>query len=428
LESIADVQLENEVNKQMKKFTRSVMLAPCVLGLLVGVRSAHAAAGDLDPTFGNGGVTTTSLGSSSDALPLAVKVLSDGKILVSVLPSVTSSNELLRYTSNGALDNTFGHDGVALVIGPSISIQSNGQIVVGSALTDPSTEQQALAVQRLNADGAPDTSFGKAGIALTDLGDLNPLAINSLALPDGDILICGLAETLGRHPSVETALARFNSDGELDQTFGNQGVELTTAAGCGALAVLSNGDILDVAGEAIAQFTANGSIESTVTAGTIVASNGSIGFEPLNIFETNGDYLLGLTSLDSRLHESAAQVLRFTETGSLDHTFANPTFHFVGNGGSGIEASVSGLAVQSNEDIVVAGGQEMFSQSGVTGFSALARLTPSGHFDPTFGNAGIVINSAGGSLVAIQPPDGKIITVGLEDNNTTLVVSRFLAQ
>jgi uncharacterized delta-60 repeat protein len=142
----------------------------------------------------------------------------------------------------GPLDSSFGHNGVALVIGPSISIQSNGQIVAGAALTDPSTEQQALAVQRLNADGTPDSSFGHGGMALADVGSLAPISVAILAEPDGDVLIGAVLETLGRHPSVVTALARFNSAGELDQTFGKQGVAMTTAfGGCNALAVLSNG-------------------------------------------------------------------------------------------------------------------------------------------------------------------------------------------
>jgi hypothetical protein len=43
---------------------------------------------------------------------------------------------------------------------------------------------------------------------------------------------------------------------------------------------------------------------------------------------------------ESRGHNVAAQVLRFTETGTADPSFANPTFHYSGTGGSGIEALV----------------------------------------------------------------------------------------
>jgi uncharacterized delta-60 repeat protein len=422
-----------EKKKPMKKFTRSVMPAFCGLGLLVGVGSAHAAAGSLDPTFGNGGVTLTSFGSSSNLSAIEVKVLSDGSILVLVNPENTS-NEVVRYTSTGAFDSSFGKNGFAPVIGASMSIQSNGQIVVGAIVTDQNTEQQALAVQRLNADGTKDTSFGRGGMALADVDNRAPVIEVVLAQPDGDILICSSLEPLGRKQPFQTALVRFTADGGVDTTFGNQGVAIATGvSGCGALAVLSNGDILTANGEAVAQYSGSGSIESSVDGGTIIASNGSSGFELPNLFEPNGDILLGediFTGEESRGHDSAVQVFRFTETGNPDPTFDNQPFHWMGSGGGEIEALVQGLAVAPNGDIVVVGDQVMFSQQGTTSINGLARLTSTGQLDPTFGNGGIVANSVPGeglALVAVQPPDDNVITVGVEDNGTTLAVSRYLA-
>jgi uncharacterized delta-60 repeat protein len=417
----------------MKKFSRSVMPALCGLGLLVGVRSAHAAAGSLDPTFGNGGVTLTSFGSSSNLSAIAVKVLSDRSILVLVNPE-NVSNEVLRYTSNGELDESFGNQGRASVIGATMSIQSNGQIVIGAIVTDPNTEQQALAVQRLNADGTKDTSFGRGGIAIADVDNRAPVFDVIVAQPDGDILICSSLEPLGRRQPFQTALVRFTSDGSVDTTFGDQGVAIATGvSGCGALAVLSNGDILTVNGQAVAQYTASGTIESSVSGGTIIASNGR-SLDLPNLFEPNGDYLLGqdvFTGEESRGHDSAVQVLRFTETGNPDPTFNNQPFHWVGSGGGEIEALVQGLAVAPNGDILVVGNQVMFSQQGTTSIDGLARLTSTGQLDPTFGEGGIVANSVPGEglgLVAIQQPDNKIITVGAEDNGTELAISRYLAR
>jgi hypothetical protein len=82
------------------------------------------------------------------------------------------------------------------------------------------------------------------------------------------------------------------------------------------------------------------------------------------------------TGRESRGHNSAVQVLRFTETGSPDPTFNNPPFHFVGTGGSGIEALVDGQPVQFDADIVVVGNQVTFTRSGTLSVSGLARLTP----------------------------------------------------
>jgi uncharacterized delta-60 repeat protein len=207
-----------------------------------------------------------------------------------------------------------------------------------------------------------------------------------LAEPDGNILMCATLEPTGRRQPFQTALARFNSAGKRDTTFGNQGVTIATAVnGCSALALLSNGDILVVNGQAVAQFTSSGSLNSTVTGGAIVVSNAGSLPGASSIIETNGDYLLGqavFTGEESRGHNSAVQVLRFTETGSPDPTFNNPPFHYVGTGGSGIEALVDGLAVQSNKDIVVVGNQLTFTRSETLSVSGLARLTPSGALTP----------------------------------------------
>jgi uncharacterized delta-60 repeat protein len=417
--------------KKMTRSTQALLLGLFLYGLFVRVISAYAAAGSLDPTFGSGGVTLTSLGSSSNSSVNQVKVLSDGSILVLVNPE-TTSNEVLRYTSSGALDRSFGKDGFASVIGGNMSIQSNGQIVIGATVTDQNTEQQALAVQRLNADGTKDTSFGRGGMAIADVDNRAPVSSLVLAQPDGDILICSSLEPLGRRQPFQTALARFTSEGAVDTTFGDQGVAIATAvSGCSALAVLSNGDILALNGQAIAQFTEDGTVESTVTGGTIVARNDTGDVELPILFEPNGDYLLGqdvFTGEESRGHDSAVQVLRFTETGNPDRTFNNQPFHWVGTGGGEIEALVQGLAVAPNGDILVVGPQLMFSQQGTTSISGLARLTSTGRLDPTFGKGGIVLSLPGEglALVAIQP-DGKIITVGGENNNK-LAISRYLAQ
>jgi uncharacterized delta-60 repeat protein len=321
-----------------------------------------------------------------------------------------------------------------LPIGGNMALAEDGQIVIGAIVTDPSNSETALEVERLNSNGSRDSSFGNGGLALADVGNRFPVFYVVLAQPDGDILMCSSLEPTGRRQPFQTALVRFDSTGELDTSFGNQGVTIATAVnGCSALALLSNGEILVVNGQAVAQFTSTGSLKSRVTGGAIVVSNEGSDPGAPSIIQTNGDYLLGrdvFTGEESRGHNSAVQVLSFTETGSLDPTFKNPPFHYVGTGGSGIEALIDGLAVQSNEDVVVVGNQLTFTQSGTLSVSGLARLTPSGELDPTFGSGGIVVNSVPGGLdvVAVQPADNKIVAVGIANNNTELTISRYLAQ
>jgi uncharacterized delta-60 repeat protein len=425
----------------MKKFTRWLLPGLLFFDALVGAKSALATAGNLDPTFGNGGVIVTR-SSTGFTVAYALKLQSDGKILV-LAQAGDLTTEVLRYTSAGMLDKSFGSNGVAALptafspLFGNMTIQANGQIVVAGEVSASVTDAAAFGVERLNADGTADTAFGSDGLAIASIGFPGTQAV-LLIQPDGDLLLGAQLEPLGRHQPFRTALARFTSAGDLDTTFGNQGtVSVPAVGGCSALALLSSDEILVVNAQDIAQFTPDGSLESTVTGGTVVASAGSNSPSTPSIFQENGDYLLGselFTGEESRAHNAAAEVLRFTETGAADTTFANPTFHYIGTGGSGIEALVNALAVQSDGDIVVVGNQIRFAQSGDVTVNGLARLTPNGELDPTFGNGGTVVNSVPAGTVelngvVIQPADDKIITVGIADNNNNneLTLSRYLA-
>ncbi len=117
-----------------------VVVATLMAWLPGGARLAHAAAGDLDPTFGSGGKVITDLGGPVDT-PFSVAVQSDGRILVAGYSGTYFPDNfdfaLVRYTTNGSLDSTFGTGGkVTTDFGTifaqanSIAVQSDGNIVV----------------------------------------------------------------------------------------------------------------------------------------------------------------------------------------------------------------------------------------------------------------------------------------------------------
>ena len=426
-----------------------------MLGLAVAANSASAAgntAGTLDPAFGHGGVTitsfTTATSSSTGVNPYSIALQSNGDILVLANVTITDVNigvitttDMLRYTSKGELDKSFGSRGIAALptsIGESdvLALQPNGQILVAGQLTS-GADAGDFAVERLNSNGSADTSFGSDGLAIGPALDSAPFGLVLLAETNGDILLgAGLFPTGRRQPST-TELVRFTSAGELDATFGTAGAaNVIGPGGCTALAELSTGEIRVVNVNSIAQFTSTGALESGVTSGTIVASAGSQSPSTPSIFQPNGDFLFAGPSFvgeESRGHNASTEVLRFTSTGAANPTFANPSFHFEGSGGPGIEALPSGIAVGPNGDIVVAGVQITYAQSGQTNVNGLARLTPNGDLDPTFGSGGTVSNSIPASTggyyqVVIQPADSKIVVIGLANNYTELTLSRYLGE
>lgn len=136
-------------------------LALAIVASLVISTAVLAAAGGLDPTFGNGGKVTTYV-SNSNSFANAVAVQPDGKIVVAGIPL------LVRYNSDGTLDTTFGKNGIVtnsgVDRGMDLVIQPDGKIVVvgfsgGGLFT-------CFHVARFNSNGSPDTTFGTNGIAI----------------------------------------------------------------------------------------------------------------------------------------------------------------------------------------------------------------------------------------------------------------------
>jgi uncharacterized delta-60 repeat protein len=421
-----------------------------VVLLAVEVTSARAAntAGALDPTFGSGGTVVTTLvpsgSDSNSAVPTAIQLQSNGDILVLVGVTITGANassntQVLRYTPAGILDSSFGDNGIAMLptsfTGSAMAIDTSNRIVIAGDMVSTSD----LAAARLTANGALDTTFGSEGIAATSQNCcdaagalvIEPAAVGADA---NDIVFCGGLFPTGRRQPSTTLLARWTSSGELDPTFGSGGiVHVTGPGGCTAVAVLATGELLDANGTT-AQFEANGTLESSVSGGTVVASSATQ-FPGTTVFQPNGDFVVAqplFVGEESRGHNASTEVLRYTETGAADTTFADPSFHFEGSGGFGIEALPYAVAIASNGDIVVLGDQITYAQSGETLVNGLARLTPNGDLDSTFASGGLETNTVpsntdGFELAAIDSQN-RIIAVGLANNYTQIFVSRYLGQ
>src|ERR1051325_8757142 len=100
------------VRRTTRHFVRSFVCALTLTFLLVAPRATHAAAGDLDTRFGNGGTVQTDF-SGGDDYGFGAKIQSDAKTVVvgqsGVYPLFHTA--LIRYNKNGALDRTFGNGG-----------------------------------------------------------------------------------------------------------------------------------------------------------------------------------------------------------------------------------------------------------------------------------------------------------------------------
>ncbi|MFI5134443.1 MAG: T9SS type A sorting domain-containing protein, partial [Chitinophagales bacterium] len=105
----------------------------------------------------------------------------------------------------------------------SMALQPDGKIVVAGYAEDISKSE--FAIVRYNEDGTPDRSFGKNGIIASSVDGMNDYAQSAALQKDGKIVVAGYSKS---DASISRfALARFNTDGALDLSFGQNGTMIT---------------------------------------------------------------------------------------------------------------------------------------------------------------------------------------------------------
>jgi uncharacterized delta-60 repeat protein len=304
-------------------------------------------------------------------------------MLLIMLGAVALSTAFIRvYAASGDLDPTFGNGGKVTTDVASrfegvsaLVIQPDGKIVAGGeSLLNPDFDDIGFALARYNSNGSLDPSFGVGGKVITNLSfssdEIGALAIQS----DGKIIAAGQANSgLG--------LVRYNSDGSLDVSFGSGGKVLTpvNARNFGmAMAAQSDGKIL-------------------VTSSKPTFPSGSAFL--LVRYNSNG-------SLDSGFGSGGIVTTSF-EPNSSDNSFA--------------------LAIEDSGRIIVAGN----TFNGVRRGFALARYESNGNLVPSFGSMGKVITVIDGVasevLTLALQSDGRIQAAGISisDVNTYAAYLRY---
>lgn len=166
--------------------------------------------GHLDTTFGDGdGVASTGLVMSTDILPQGMDAAPDGGAYVAAFHRVSDvwSVHVLKLTPAGQLDTAFGADGFAgftydgaqFFRPEHLKVQADGRILIAGA-TEPGIggayDLHDLLVARLNSDGTPDTTFGNAGARRVQSDAEQQSFFSSMAVTqDGNIFLGGYADS-----------------------------------------------------------------------------------------------------------------------------------------------------------------------------------------------------------------------------------------
>jgi uncharacterized delta-60 repeat protein len=274
--------------------------------------------GSLDQSFGLSGklIFEPNYDRANDYVgsyePGAVVVQNDGKIVATGVASFSEADgtrgfvSLERFNSDGSYDQTFGSSGkITNDFSPAadwptdLAIQPDGKIVA-SVTIGAMTYGADFGIARYNTDGSLDSSFGGSGIVSLDLSGSYDWALRVKILPDGKILALGRA-------GKDLAMVRYNHDGSLDGTFGSSGIVISDLLGVDegprSITLQSDGKIL--------------------VSGTATLDTASYGIE-------------------------SSFVARYTPTGEIDRTFGR-------DGLMRLPSEVSAMHIQNDGAIIVAG-------------------------------------------------------------------------
>jgi uncharacterized delta-60 repeat protein len=347
--------------------------------LMIDTKQESSKPGTLDPSFGSEGIILTQVGSNND-IASSVAIQPDGKIVVagytySEAGSVYAASDfaVLRYNPDGSLDSGFGSGGKVITDfgagewANAVALQSDGKILVGGCY-EYGTRLIKWLIARYNTDGILDTSFGDNGKVLTSISNYTMNLLFGLAVQDDGKIVGAGYGTASSKDEVE--IARFDTDGSFDEQFGNNG-QVATAIG------------------------------------SINARGYEVVISPDGKLIVFGDYDAG--------GRNNIFLLQYNVDGSLDAEF--------GTGGK-VTASIGEsdggryLALQPDGKIVVSGLTQI---SGIEEIF-LARLNTDGSFDTGFGTGGkthssLAAGHSGANAVVIDD-DGKIVVTGAASNST----------
>ena len=402
---------------------------------------AVATPGHLDPAFGGDGKVTTAP-TRHGGFANAIAIQADGR-MVAVGTSLGRRPRfaVVRYDTDGTLDPTFGREGRAVTNfangdeqGQALAIQADGKIVIGGqvAWTDSDWD---FALARYSPDGTLDPTFGGEGKVTTSFSRRRDIAYGVAVQADGKIVVAGSS---GGGGDSRFALARYNTDGTLDTTFGGdgrittdfiQGIDYGVSA-ADALAIQSDGKIVaaGTAGNrpALARYNTDGTLDPTfggdgevmlpVNCCPVFVGIFDATVQPDGRIVTAGERFECFMAQDC---ERNPMLVRYNTDGTLDTTF--------GSGGIalGLCGSTNALALQVDGRIVVAG----TGCGTARGDFLLARYTTNGTLDASFGRGGRVLTSFARNWdeargVAIQV-DGKIVVSGVSGSRFAL--ARYLS-
>ena len=345
---------------------------------------------------------------------------------------------LLNAQSPGDLDVSFNGTGWLRIGYPNarcttygVWAETDGRIVTAGSLIE-SGVSEACMFTRIDEDGRLDSTFGVNGISIQALGGVGCVANRIVPLADGKYLACGAWGDRGM-------LLRLHADGNIDGTFGVQGYvtyEMGAYYGIRELLPLPDGRFMGYASGSVnfsdyyaivARFHADGQLDTTYGTGGMVwyqYMNESTGTQSA-VLQSDGKVVM-VCDVNALSTWGPHSVIRLDTNGLVDSSFGVNGVHvFTPNE---FESSVVGLAVQSDDKVLVVGnvvGSGAYDQG-------IFRLHVDGGIDSSFGVNGLYTLPYPSSAIEMPEgiyvmPDDRIVTCG-ESMNTSSFMTPYVSR
>lgn len=397
------------------------MRLPLCLVTVLAASSLSAQPVILDPSFGTAGVVEIGAGTSSGAY--AVVARSAGGFLIG--GGVDGKASLVGLDLAGGLVGTFGDSGISSVnldpdvehlVLDAVELPGGGVVVAGV------TAEGHGFLARTDANGGLDPTFGSGGV--TKIGEESQLSaielVSVIQSPDGRFFAVGSA--LSANQRIVTIVARFDSDGHLDTTFGTGGISRIALRASISDALLAADGSIYVSGAEyvedattvytgtalVARVTPTGGLDATFGSSGVVRPDlgGAIDSFGQMALDSQGRLVVAGNVMDMPRDTSRAVVARFLAGGALDTAFSGDGIASEAFGTSDIGSSVT---VREDGRILLVGG----SGTPTSYHAFAAQYLPDGTLDTEFGN--------GGSIV-IEPAEPGYVTEAVVDGEDLVLV------
>ncbi|MGI8714933.1 MAG: hypothetical protein ACR2NR_17490 [Solirubrobacteraceae bacterium] len=339
---------------------------------------------------------------------------------------------LAQTPAPGSAVTSFGASGIASA-GPGVrlfgtAVQTDGKALAVGESGLPSALD--LVLVRFTANGVLDPKFGSGGVvhgpAIAGLLGTGSLGRAVAIQPDGKIVVVGTSTVPDGSATTGILIERFNSNGAVDTTFGTGGAVTALAHSLAdgyAVAVQPNGQIIatgsaNAAGSggvtprvAVVRLNANGSLDPSFgSGGASVLDFGSFSTALTVALQSDGKIVIG-GSQSPGLQVQNALIARLTPSGAPDPSFGSGGAYAHQYAIGAASSTFDALAIQSNGSIVAAGS----ATQGNTGANAIvARFTTAGTPDGSFGGGVVAQPSASGTVIGGTIPG--VTGVGLAHN------------